>query len=232
MRADTPSPGERATRMRTIIATLAAVLVIAVLGYLGFIYSGVYDIAATDPHWGITRWAMETVRTRSIKAHAAGVRVPPGLDNPAKLAMGVEHFAMHCAVCHGAPGVPKGDIAAGLYPQPADLAVAATLYSDGELFWILKHGIKMTGMPAWSDHSDDELWATVAFLKKLKSGLSEREYGELVKANMMRGMKHQPGGGAAPPPSAPDHGNMPGMIPPTPPANQGGAPAPAPPHGH
>ena len=60
--------------------------------------------------------------------------------------MGTEHFAEHCAVCHGAPGVPKGDNANGLYPQPPDLAITAKRYTGGELFWIIKHGIKMTGM--------------------------------------------------------------------------------------
>src|SRR5438067_7955563 len=88
---------------------------------------------------------------------------PPGFDDPANLPMGVEHFAAHCSVCHGAPGVPRGDIAHGLYPQPPNLIAATSIYSDAELFWILKHGIKMTGMPSWADHSDAELWATVAF---------------------------------------------------------------------
>src|SRR5262245_4431884 len=86
-----------------------------------------------------------------------------GLDDPAKLLIGVEHYAAHCAVCHGAPGVSRGDIARGLYPPPPDLAKTAPLYTPAELFWIVKHGIKMTGMPAWSNHSDDELWATVGF---------------------------------------------------------------------
>jgi mono/diheme cytochrome c family protein len=129
--------------------------------------------------------------------------VPPGLDEPAKIQMGVDHFAMHCAVCHGAPGVPKGDIAQGMYPQPPDLAVAAQQYSDGELFWILKHGIKMTGMPAWADHSDPELWATVAFVKKLP-GMSEAAYAQLVMENSMHGMAPRPAGEApAPAGSAP-----------------------------
>lgn len=85
--------------------------------------------------------------------------------------------------------MPKGDIAQGLYPQPPDLAKTAPLYSEGELFWILKHGIKMTGMPAWADHSDEELWATVAFLKKLP-GMSEQDYARLVMANMTHGGHH------------------------------------------
>lgn len=185
-------------RWPTILATVLIAYLVAALGALAFIYAGTYDIAASDAHWGITRWVMETARVRSIKAHAAGIAVPAGLDAPDKIPIGVTHYAAHCAVCHGAPGVPKDDIAEGMYPQPPDLAKTASQYSDAELFWILQHGIKMTGMPSWADHSDDELWATVAFLRKLGAGMSAAEYGELVKANQMHGMQHHPGGETAP----------------------------------
>ena len=175
--------------MRTVIASILIAGLILLLGGFVVIYTGMYNVAATDPHWPVTHWVLETARIRSIKAHAADVPVPPGLDNPAKIPIGVEHFAAHCAVCHGAPGVPKGDIAHGLYPPPPDLAVTAKLYSGGEMFWIIKHGIKMTGMPAWADHSDDELWATVAFLRKLP-GMTKEEYAKLVMQSMQGGGHH------------------------------------------
>ena len=100
---------------------------ICALGGLGFIYSGVYEVAATSPDWVVTRWVLETARTRSIKAHAAGTEAPPGLDDELKILIGVAHFAAHCAVCHGAPGVPEGDIATGLNPHPPDLATPLTV---------------------------------------------------------------------------------------------------------
>ena len=175
--------------MRTVIASLIIAAVIFVLGAGAVIYAGLYDVAATAPHWPATAWLLETVRIRSIKAQAAGITVPPGLEEPAKLVIGVEHYAAHCAVCHGAPGVPKGDIGRGLYPPPPDLAKTAPLYNPGELFWIAKHGIKMSGMPAWSDHSDGELWATVAFLQKLPA-MSEQDYARLDMASMARGGGH------------------------------------------
>jgi len=175
--------------MRTVLASLLIGALLAVLGAGAVIYAGVYDIGATAPHWRMTSRLLETARTRSIKAQAAGIAVPPGLDDPAKLVIGVGHYAAHCAVCHGAPGVPRGDIAQGLYPPPPDLAKTAPLYSPAELFWIVKHGIKMTGMPSWSDHSDEELWATVAFVEKLP-GMSEREYASLVAASMAHGGMH------------------------------------------
>jgi mono/diheme cytochrome c family protein len=153
--------------MRCIIASILIAGIFALLGGFAVITTGAYDVAATAPHWPVTHWVMETARTRSIKAHAAAIQVPSNFDDPANIPMGVEHFAAHCAVCHGAPGVPRGDIAQGLYPPPPDLSKTAPLYSPGELFWIVKNGIKMTGMPAWSDHSDEELWATVALVTKL-----------------------------------------------------------------
>jgi mono/diheme cytochrome c family protein len=169
--------------MRTVVSTLLIAGLMILLGASAVVYSGFYDVAATVPHWPVTVWLLEAARTRSIKAQAAGIAVPPGLDDPAKVIIGVEHYAAHCAVCHGAPGVPKGDIAQGLYPPPPDLTKTAPLYTPAELFWILKHGIKMTGMPSWSDHSDDELWATVGFLEKLPS-MSEQDYANLVMASI------------------------------------------------
>ena len=178
--------------MRTFIASLLVTAVVSLLAAAGVVYAGLYDVAATTPHWPATAWLLETARTRSIKAHAADIQTPPGLDDPAKVLIGVGHFAAHCAVCHGAPGVPKGDIAQGLYPPPQDLAKAAPIYTPAELFWILKHGIKMTGMPAWNDHSDDELWATVGFLQKLLV-MSEEDYAKLVMASIAHGPHHHAG---------------------------------------
>ena len=121
--------------------------------------------------------------------HATGIPVPAGLDDHGTIVTGTEHFAAHCAICHGAPGVPKGEIAAGLYPQPPNLDHAAKQLSPAELFWIVKNGIKMSGMPSWADHSDDELWATVAFLEKLP-GMTEQDYAQLVIASIARGGHH------------------------------------------
>ena len=178
--------------MRTFLASSLIAVLFVVLAASALIYAGVYDIAATTPHWPVARTILEMARLRSIMAHAAGIAVPSGLDDSAKILIGVEHYAAHCAVCHGAPGVPKGDIARGLYPPPPDLAKAAPLYAPAELFWILKHGVKMTGMPAWNDHSDDELWATVGFLEKLP-GMSEEDYAKLVTANIAHGAHHHAG---------------------------------------
>jgi mono/diheme cytochrome c family protein len=130
--------------------------------------------------------------------------VPSGLDDPAKVLIGVEHYAAHCAVCHGAPGVPKGDIGLGLYPPPPDLAKATSLYSSAELFWVLKHGIKMTGMPAWSDHSDEELWATTRWPSEGWRSLV-RSCPAIFREKLPHGGHHHPGTGDRDR-AHPDHG--------------------------
>ena len=89
--------------MRTIIVSLLIAAIVFLLGAATVIYAGLYDIAATTPHWPATSWLLETARTRSIRAQTAGIAVPPGLDDPAKVLIGVEHYAAHCAVCPNFP---------------------------------------------------------------------------------------------------------------------------------
>lgn len=172
--------------MKIILATLLSSAALAVLAVAGFIYSGVFNVAATEPHWGVTTWVLETARKRSIQAHAAGLVTPAGYDEPAKLAGAVGHFSEHCAVCHGGPGTKPGIIADGMYPQPPNLTNVASRYSQGELFWILKNGIKMSAMPSMASDGDDMLWATVAFLEKLPT-MSDEDYNDLWMQSQAEG---------------------------------------------
>lgn len=181
-----------AMSMRSFVVSLGVVIALVVVGGLAFIYSGLFDVAASERDSAITHWILETARTRSVKVHATNIKVPPGLDDTAQLLIGTEHFAAHCAVCHGAPGVSKGEIGEGLNPQPPNLARSSEHYTPSELFWIVKHGIKMTGMPGWEDHSDDELWATVAFIEKLPD-MSDQDYAKLIAASQAQGGHHHGG---------------------------------------
>src|SRR5438067_10579722 len=192
--------------MRTIIATVAAFVALVILTGAVFIFSGTYYVGADQPHWAMTSWLLSEARDRSIRAHASSIAVPAGLDDPGKMISGVSHYAEHCAVCHGAPGVERGNLAEGLYPRPPNLADAARFHTPGELFWIMKHGIRMTGMPSWGDHSDDELWATVAFLQELVE-MSPQDYAKLIAASRAQGGHHHEGEqpGRAPQPAAKDH---------------------------
>lgn len=181
--------------IKPVLLTLLAVVMAAAVAGGIYVYSGLFNVAATDPHWPISYWVMETARVRSIKAHAAGIVAPVGFDDQTKVASAVGHFSAHCAVCHGAPGADKGEFAGGMYPSPPDLTDVSKRYSPGELFWILKNGIKMSGMPSMADDGDDMLWATVGFLEKL-SGMSADDYNDLWMASQAQGahdMSHMGG---------------------------------------
>jgi mono/diheme cytochrome c family protein len=179
--------------MRKIIGTLLVLAVLGVAGAAAFIYSGAYNIAADDPHWPVTYRLMQTARDRSIKAHAAGIAPPADLGTEARVVAGTSHFSEHCSTCHSAPGVEAEDLAEGMYPKPPVLTNVASRFTPGELFWILKNGIKMSGMPSWADHGDDELWNAVAFLEKLP-GMTPEQYGKLVVAAQAAGGHHMHGG--------------------------------------
>lgn len=172
--------------MKIFALAVIAVVLMGAAGGAAAIYSGAYNVAATDRHWDATYWILDTARVRSIKAHAAGIAVPAGFDDQTKVVDAVGHFSAHCAVCHGAPGADRGDLAAGMYPQPPDLTEVSKRYTPAELFWILKNGIKMSGMPSMADDGDGMLWATVGFLEKLPS-MSADDYNDLWMASQAQG---------------------------------------------
>ncbi len=159
---------------------LLIVLISALAGIVGFAYSGVFSAAADDPHWRFTARLMETTRDRSVAVHARDVGAPPALDDASLIAMGAEHYSEMCTGCHLAPGKAETEIRAGLYPKPPELAKPGTRRTPEQAFWIIKHGLKMTGMPAWgATHDDRSVWAMVAFVQKLPE-LSPAEYEALV----------------------------------------------------
>lgn len=169
--------------MRTVV-TVVVVLVVLALAALGFIFSGIYDVAASTPDTGLIQWALETTQSRSVhrraEAAAETMKTPP-LDDPALIRTGLIEYYEMCVVCHGAPGVKISATGQGLNPPPPELAGEAGHEDPGELFWITKNGIKMTGMPAFGvTHSDEELWAIVAFMKRM-ADLTPEQYQQMVR---------------------------------------------------
>lgn len=162
--------------MRAAIST-AIVLVVLAAAAAAFVYSGAYDIAADEPHWKITERLLTVLRERSIEARARDL-VPPDLGDEKRIAAGAGQYAEMCESCHLAPGVADAELRKGLYPKPPELA--RQRLDAREAFWVVKHGVKMTGMPAWGPtHDDETLWNVVAFLQELP-GMDEKRYGELV----------------------------------------------------
>jgi len=124
---------------------------------------------------------MQLVRERSIAVRAAGVLVPPDLADPKRIAAGAGQYAEMCSSCHLAPGMKRTEMSRGLYPRAPELRRGSNLTSAEE-FWVVKHGLKMSGMPAWGvTHNDELLWDVVAFLRKLPD-LTPDEYQALVKS--------------------------------------------------
>jgi mono/diheme cytochrome c family protein len=156
-------------------------LLLGIVALTIFVWSGRYNVAATAPHWDITVRLMEEALDRSIKFHSQGIQAPSLKDSKLIKAGFREYHAM-CRLCHGAPGYPQTEIAKGLYPKPPNLGSKdMQQVSDAELYWVVKNGIKMTGMPAFGPtHDEDEVWAIVAFLKRMPS-LQPGEYEALAR---------------------------------------------------
>ncbi|WP_428826657.1 c-type cytochrome [Azonexus sp. IMCC34842] len=149
---------------------------------------GLLDFAADQPHAAVVHRLVEWAREQSIARRAADVVRPADLSEAGRIRRGAGNYEAMCVSCHLAPGVEDSEIRKGLYPPPLDLArsVGATdsAATDGRRFWIIKHGIKGSGMPAWSKGGmdDEAIWDLTAFLKVLPA-LSPAEYRSRVAAS-------------------------------------------------
>jgi cytochrome c553 len=150
--------------------TWGRLLILAAVGLLGgllFAWSGLFNVGASTGHWAITDWFLHYAMRKSVETHAGGIAAPP-LDDPALIHRGAGHYASGCAPCHGAPGQARSAIAQAMTPPPPFLPEKIPEWQPDELFWIVRHGVKFTGMPAWPALARaDEVWAMVAFLLQL-----------------------------------------------------------------
>lgn len=159
--------------------TLKILLILGILAgcsAVAFVFSGLYPMGADVPHTKFVYWTLEILRERSIERASGNITVP-ALDGPGLLLAGGPDYNEMCAACHLQPGRNDTDMSLGLYPSPPNLAVhneSDTHVHDDEngaarrQFWIIKYGIKASGMPAWGiTHDDQRIWAMVAFLQKL-----------------------------------------------------------------
>ena len=176
----------------------ALIAIFTALGFLGavaatLVYAGFYDVAADDPHWGVTGNFIGAARERSIARQAGDAGKPPALDDPALLAIGAGEYHEMCETCHLAPDMKETAIREGLNPKPPKLSEAGAKRSPEQDFWVIKHGIKMTGMPAWGlTHEDRTIWGIVAFLQKLP-GLSRADYDAITAESESEGHSHDEG---------------------------------------
>lgn len=138
-----------------------------------FVTSGTYPVGADVPHYPAFHWLLTTMREKSIARAAADIVVPTDLGTPQRLLAGGADYNDMCAGCHLKPGKRESDFSVGLYPSPPnltqiDVAADAMEKANQRRFWIIKHGIKASGMPAWGPtHDDERIWNMVAFLQRL-----------------------------------------------------------------
>jgi len=190
------------------LALIGALAIVVAIGAAGYFFGGFYDVAATQEDPAVVKWALVQTRTASIARHATAT-APRSLGEAGSVEAGARAFlARGCVHCHGAPGVTWSKFSEGLRPGPPGLADVVPRRSPAELFWVIKHGINMTGMPSFAAAGvpDAEIWQIVAFLQKLP-GVKEADFKTWTA----------PPAAAAPAPASPPASASPPAATPTPP---------------
>jgi mono/diheme cytochrome c family protein len=165
--------------MRTL-TLLASIGVLAILGAIAagsYFFAGYYSVAGTAAESSLVSWALIHVRAASIERHAKD-NPPLSLDDQAVVRAGAQAFSERgCVNCHGGPGVQWAKFSEGLHPDPPDLKEIANQRAPQQLFWVIKNGINMTGMPSFGaiDVPDQEIWTIVAFVKKMP-GVTDNDF--------------------------------------------------------
>ncbi|HWL80914.1 MAG TPA: cytochrome c [Roseomonas sp.] len=179
--------------VRFFLGVLVAVAVAAAAGF-AVMFTGAYDVAATSPHTALGRWVLGTTMENSVARRAVGI-VAPARFSEEQARLGAARYRESCVYCHGAPGQDPADWATGILPEPPYLPDVVGEWSDAQLFWIVKNGIKMSAMPAFGPHvSDQEIWGIVGFVKQLPS-MSPEQYQTFGEAPGQGNTPGQPGSG-------------------------------------
>ena len=162
------------------IKTILSLAMVALVAGFMFIWFGVFNVSASDKHWAITNTFLELVRNRSINARAETLKVP-NLADTARINRGAANYEAMCAQCHLAPGVDSSELYEGLNPKPPVLYKDADFANKpNETFWVIKNGIKMTGMPGWGiNNSDEQIWDLIALVSALDA-MTATQYQKLV----------------------------------------------------
>jgi mono/diheme cytochrome c family protein len=181
---------KKTTEYLIVIVVLAVVIAV---GAAAWAWSGLYNIGADDHHWKITHNALQTVRDRSVHVRSRDIEVP-SLDDPQLVLKGAGQYAAMCTGCHLRPGMENSELREGMYPQPPNLSKVHVDPKDA--FWVIKHGVKMSAMPAWGgSHDDETIWSMVAFLEKLPDMTPEQYKAIVAKAPPDEHMDMGSGGG-------------------------------------
>ena len=190
---------------RASIFTLLLLGLLALVAVAAFIWSGMYNIGADDVHTKPVYTLLQTMRNRSVASRANKIHPPPRLKDAVLIRQGAGNYAAMCTGCHLAPGMAPTELSKGLYPAPPALA-RASAFNPSHHFWVIKHGVKASGMPAWGGSMDDQyIWGLVAFLQVLPT-LTPAQYQAMVAGSA----GHAHGGGETMPHGLPAQHPEPG----------------------
>ena len=166
---------------RKSLLTLSILSGVAIVAAAGFVWSGIYNIGADDTHTKPVYALLQTLRERSIDTRAHKLQLPANFNDPARIRQGAGNYNAMCTGCHLTPGAGETELSKGLYPAPPNLTKETV--DAYEAFWVIKHGIKASGMPAWGKSMDDEyIWNMAAFLQELPK-LDKAQYEALVASS-------------------------------------------------
>lgn len=166
---------------KTVLLTLAGIALAAVAAAAAMVYGGLYNVSSTAQHTQLVYSVLERAMRQSVRLRARHIETPE-LGDPSKVLRGAAVFHERCVQCHGAPGIAQADIGKSMQPVPGPLVDASQRWRPRELYWLTRHGIKMSGMPAWEFHlPEEDLWAVVAFIGRLPQ-LTLRQYLQLTLA--------------------------------------------------
>jgi len=164
-----------------IAVTTTGLALTAALTAAVVVYSGIYDISVTRQHLQPIHSVMEIAMRQSVRRYSKGIDEPP-LTDPQMALRGAASFRDNCVQCHGAPGVAQSAIGLSMQPLPGPLVDAQQHWRPRELYWVVRNGIKMTGMPAWQYRMPDaEIWDLVAFMQQLPQ-LNAAQYAQWSQA--------------------------------------------------
>jgi mono/diheme cytochrome c family protein len=154
---------------KLVLGITVLLLMIALAIGIGAFKVGLVPVNADVPPSGLeTRFI--PIAVHASVAHNAEEQPNPVDPTDENLIAGGEIYTELCARCHGIPGKAPSVLGASFYPPAPQFTVQPSTYTEGELFWIVKHGIRNTGMPAWGRLlTDQDIWRTVAVLRRLNS---------------------------------------------------------------
>ena len=167
--------------MKKVILSILLIFIISFAGFYIYISTGSYDISQLTPHNALTKRMIKITTKSSINKRMKEVVVPGNLKDTSLILEGFKLYDELCSDCHGGPGINADVMAKGLYPKPPEIYKRVKEEEAQEFFWIIKNGIKMTSMPAYSPtFKDDKIWAITAFVTQKLGKMTADEYKDWI----------------------------------------------------